>query len=398
MVPYPDSDGPVPLRRARFRTPLAAVGVLCAWGCSRSPNPSQAVLPTQLSVLAERQGAAGPEPVSLVLDLRRNSRDQLDVRVAPGLRLWDGKHLWELQHSLDARGHGLRVTDLKAGLGGDVPLFGDAPLDVVGMTRRDVFVGLPNHATFRCELARPACEQASVEPLPMSHPGPGHGFQLGLADGTLTLRLPYAAGDAVLLDHVLRLVGVHWVHEAWLDHDPLLDRTYRGRGTLAAVSRAVSVDGDMHDWADAEPMVVDAPWQVESGAEDWSGPRDASFSIAAGAPRAGSVCFAGRVRDDDWTAGDGITLHVGPSGAVREVRVALAAADGGLPAPTDTARVTAGWYSRSFEVCVADPGLPTTGEVPFAAELEDHDAHGTTVLASAPRVDGAGQGALRLGS
>lgn len=365
-------------------------------GCLRSPDPSQVLLPTQLAVVAERDGAAGVEPVSLVLDLRRNSRDQLDVRIAPGLRLWDGRHLWEVKASLDARGHGLRVSDLKAGRGGDIPLFGAEPLLVVGVTRRSAWVQLPNRAIFECELSRSECAESPVDPLPMSHPGPGSGFALVLEDGELKLRLPFGSSDAILLDHVRRLVGVHWVHETWLDHDPLLDRTYRGRGTLTAVSRQVTPDGDLRDWSDAEPMVVDAPWQVEAGAEGWSGPRDASFSIAVAHSdgKGPLLCFAGRVRDDEWTPSDVLVFRVGGE----TTRVPLGLASGGDLG----ASVRAGWFSRSYELCpgvlFAASGQLPAGDVPFSASFEDHDDDSSSVISSAPTLNGAGEGAIRVGS
>ena len=379
---YPDTPRAVP---RPVRDLLALLTVLVA-GCARTLQPSQALLPTQLAVLAERDTPSGPQPVSLVLDLRRNSRDQLDVRVAPGLRLWDGRHLWEVTSTLDARGHGLHVGDLKAGLGGDVPLYADSALEVVGMTRRDVWVRLPNQVVFRCALDRPLCNEGPAAPLPMEHPGPGAGFRLALVNGALTLRLPFSDGEALLLDQVHALLGVHWVPESWLEHDDLLDHTYRGRGTLGAGERDVTEDGDLHDWADAEPRVVDAPWQVDTGAEAWSGPRDASFSIAAG--RAGAaLCFAGRVRDDAWTAEDQLVLHgIGPS----DVTLSLAA-----PSDGPAGFVRPGWFSRAFELCLPSAA---SGDVAFSAAYEDHDPDGrVTVLASAPSDDGTPQGKLRIG-
>lgn len=377
-------------------------------GCARSPHPSQVLLPTQLAVVAERDGAAGPEPVSLVLDLRRNSRDQLDVRISPGLRLWDGRHLWDLTASFDARGHGLRVSDVKAGLGGDVPLFGAEPLAVVGLTRRAAWVQLPNGAVFECQLSRAECVESAVAPLPMSHLGPGSGFALTLEGGDLKLRLPFAKAETVLLEHVQRLVGVHWVHETWLDHDPVLDRTYRGRGSLTAVARQITPDGDLHDWADAEPMVVDAPWQVQAGADGWSGPRDASFSIAvahsdgAGGPGVQgalgerSLCFAGRVRDDDWMLADALVFRVGSE--TSRVSLELGSA-GGAGAHDGSAIVRGGWFSRSYEYCVrASTSKLPPGDVPFSASFEDHDDASSSVISSASSSHGAGEGAIRVGS
>ena len=373
--------------------------------CSRPPDPSQALLPTQLSVVVLRRDPFAPadhalRPVSAVLDLRRNSQDQLDVRVSEGLRLWDGRHLWEISPTFDARGHGLRVGDLRANRAGEVPLYAAEPLDVVGMTRRDLWVRLPNGAVFECVLDRPACEASRVEDLPLTHPGPGVGFTLSLENGELRLQMPFSVGaTALLLDHVEMVLGVHWVHEPWLDKDPVLDRTYRGTGTLVALPRSVTLDGRLDEWPGTLPLVVDAPWQIDSGGTSWGGPRDAGFSIAAARPTAGApeaqnaagapeakttVCFAGRARDDEWTPDDTLTLTVGES----QRKVAL---DG---PSTDLAKVRPEWFSVSFEVCM--PVEMGTEDAAFSAVLTDRDADGVTVLTSAPMVAGRPQGALRF--
>lgn len=339
-------------------------------------------------MLVEHQGLDGPEPLSVVLDLRRNSRNELDVRIAEGMRLWDGRHLWEIAPTTGAEGHGLRVNDLHASLGGDIPLHADAPLQVARMTRRDVWVRLPNGSIAQCELDRPRCAPGALEPLPLDHPGPGVGFQLSLENGELRLQVPFAPAPGIeILDHVTSVLGVHWVHEAWLDRDPLLDRTYRGRGTITAVPLLVTLDGDLHEWKAAEPLIVEAPWQVESGADRWSGNRDAGFSVAAARTSRvnGPVaCFAGRIRDDDWTPDDALTFYVGG------VQLAVAL----LTPSTVDSRVGDGWFSRAYEVCL--PISTELPELPFSVVFRDHDEEGDTVLASAPTVGGHPTGILRI--
>lgn len=365
------------------------LGLLLA--CSRPPDPSQALLPTQLSVLVERAGPRGPEPLSVVLDLRRNSRDELDVRISPGMRLWDGRRLWEVSPTFGADGHGLHVADLRTQAGLDLPVHAERPLTLAGMTRRDAWVAFPNGSVAECELDRPVCAPAAVPELPLDHPGPGAGFQLVLDGGELHLRVPFApAPGVVVLDNVARIVGVHWVHETWLDRDPLLDRTYRGWGMVRAVDRPVRLDGDLAEWADAAPLVVDAPWQVESGAEHWSGARDGGFSVAASRVAGeDAVCFAGRVRDDDWTAGDTLTFHLGAHSLAVPV----------LTRETPDSRVGDGWFSRAYEVCMR--GVSLTAELPFAAIFHDHDGDdgsgADTVLASSPSLHGQPEGSLRPG-
>lgn len=349
-------------------------------GCARALDARPGVLPTQLAVLVERQGSDAP--VSLVLDLRRNARDQLDVRVSDGARLWDGRHLWELTPTRDARGHGLRVSDLRVDQGGAIPLYADAPLRLVAMDRQHAWIALPNEAVFRCALDRPECDEAAPEPLPMDHPGPGGGFRLHLDGGTLRLDLPHPdEGEAVLLDGVARVIGVHWVHEGWLEQDAMLDRTYRGQASLVATPRAVQVDGALGEWADAEPLVVDAPWQIDAGGASWRGPEDASFSVAA-ATHEGALCVAGRVRDDAWTDADALEVRVGD--AVQTVPLTRAAPD---------AANAGAWFSRTFEACV--PGA-AQASAPFAVTFADHDPDGDTRIATAPVRDGHTGGTVRL--
>ena len=353
-----------------------------------------ALLPTQLAIVAEQtSGKVGPtandapSPVSLVLDLRRNSREQLDVRVSNGMRLWDGQHLWALGDIEDVQGHGLHVRDQQAQLGGDIPLRADRPLYVVGMTRRDVFVQLPDRSVFRCALARPTCEASAMEALPLNHPGPGAGFELTLTGGVLRLTMPFTGGEpAVLLDRVTRIIGVHWVHEAWLPQDPMLDQAYRGRARIVAQRREVTVEGALGDWADAEPLVVDAPWQVDSGAEHWSGAGDASFSVAAARQSrgadSGQVCFAGRVRDDAWTDEDVVLLRFGSA----ELRTVPSEGGSGWSSFGD------GFFSRTFEVCTA----ADSGDLPFVAAYIDHDPDGTSTLSSAALNGGKSEGRLSV--
>lgn len=359
--------------------PLPGALLLLA-GCTHALDARPAVLPTQLAVLVEREGR--DEPVSLVLDLRRNARDQLDVRVSGGARLWDGRHLWELTPTEDARGHGLRVADLRVAQGGDVPLFADAPLRLLALDRQHAWIALPNGARFRCALERPECKEAAPDPLPMDHPGPGGGFHLRLEAGALSLDLPQPEdGQALLMDGVRRVIGVHWVHEGWLEQDPMLDRTYRGQASLVAEPHAVEVDGALGEWSGAQPLVVDAPWQIDSGGDHWTGPQDASFSVAA-AVHDGALCVAGRVRDDAFTDADHLTVRVGAA----TLDVPLTGAD------ADAASGGA-WFSRTFEACLPTAAAPAAA---FAVQLHDHDPDGVTVLASAPEPDGRTDGTVRV--
>ena len=72
---------------------LAAGALLMGAGCQGWHVQRDAILPTQLALLVEDRGG---HPLSIVMDLRRNTRDQLDVRVSEGERLFDGRHLWDI--------------------------------------------------------------------------------------------------------------------------------------------------------------------------------------------------------------------------------------------------------------------------------------------------------------
>ena len=99
----------------------------------------------------------------------------------------------------------------------------------------------------------------------------------------------------------------------------------------------------------------------------------------------GRVCFAGRVRDDDWTSDDTLTFHLGETAL--EVNL--------LTRSTAQSRVGDGWFSRAYEVCM-DVTVPAgVTELPLSVVFRDRDAGGDTVLASAPMEDGHPTGVLR---
>lgn len=369
---------------------FAVVGGCGDWRPVRT-NP----LPTQLAMLVEDTDGAS---LSLVMDLRRNTRNQLDVRVSEGNRLFDGRHLWDLQVHSAAEGYTVALKDLLKGDGAlapprdrprDLPFTSTSSPKLLSMDRDSAWFETST-GIVECALQRGGCKPAGAPPpSELEHPGPNAGFLVVLdPSGNLRLTLPLdeVPGGQVILSNISRIIGTHWVHEGFLQRDPVLDRMFRGRGSIVAEPREVTRDGRLVEWIDAEPLVVDSPWQLELGANHWSGPRDASFSVTAA--RGGSgVCFAGRVRDDALGPQDELVLRV----AEQDLRIPLTEAAAGT-------RVVVGpdWYGVHFEACLPEVSL-TDRQPPFWASLHDVDGSDEpTVLSTAPVDDTRVTGTIEL--
>lgn len=368
-------------RRPRLLTALALLE-----GCVDFRPPDDSILPTQLSLLVEEESGA---MLSAVVDLRRNTRHQIDVRVSSGLRLFDGRRLWELD-PVQRDGHwNLRVRDLLGRTEHDLPLDAGEPPAVLAMNRDHVWVRRADE-TIRCVIDRPSCgPTAEAERPPLDHAGPGAGFHLRLLGDEVLLVLPQDSDEEgePILEGIRRIVGVHWVHEGFIERDPILDRTFRGRATLVANPRPVVLDGELDEWVDAQPLVVDSAWQIEDGAPSWEGPRDGSFSVTA-STSAGGVCFAGRVRDDRAEHGDALEIVLGE----HRLTVPL---DGTRPEAPEL-RIGAESFGFHFEACLP-ARLVGRARVPFAAVLNDADGAGAapTVLATSPLPEGTPSGWVR---
>lgn len=353
-------------------------------GCADLRPPDDSVLPTQLSILVEENDG---ELISAVVDLRRNTRYQIDVRVSSGLRLFDGRRLWELAPVARGSTWNLQVRDLLGTAAHDLPLGAPLRPDVLAVNREFVWARKADRV-FRCALDRPYCVAApEAERPPLDHAGPGAGFHVRLDGGRIFLVLPQDGNDVgePILEDVLRIVGVHWVHEGFLQRNTVLDRTFRGRATLVTTPRSIVADGDLREWGESQPLVVDSPWQIDEGAEHWRGPRDASFSLSAAAD-GDRTCFAGRVRDDHPVPGDRLALRIGD----HELVVPLDA----TPLP-EGVHVTPEWFGARFEACT-DLRPPLGAGLPFAAVLTDGDPdEKPTLLATAASAAGVALGTLR---
>lgn len=336
------------------------------------------MLPSELSVLAELHDG---RPLSLVLGLSRNARDQLDVRIADGAQVYDGRRVW----ALEPTAAGVAVRDAVTG----ASLALAAPPGARLLRLQDRTAWLQTEAGLHaCDLRDGDCAATGSVPEPiLDHVGPGPGFHLALENGALRVTLPQDQDAGVVLaTGVARLLGVYWVRGATGEADAVLHRTFRGRARVHALARATALDGDLSDWPDAAPLVVEAPWQLQAGGEGWGGTRDASFSVAA-AWTAERVCLAGRVRDDALGDGDALTVALGE--ARRTVPLVGAA-------PAD-AVVRREWLGAAWELCVPTAELEARATLPFAVSYADADpGEAPTVLASAPLADGTPLGELLL--
>lgn len=364
-----------------LRSIAGALALAAFAGCAPLVNVGDSILPTQLSLLVELTDGT---PLSVVVDLRRNTRHQLDVRVSRGMRFFDGRRLWEIAPARTGDSWKLRLTELLGDTPRDLPLNFPTPPEVLAIDRNDIWVGIGDRV-FHCGLARWACAPATdTGRRPMEHVGPKHGFRVAPVGTDLRLTLPMdptGEGEPILGD-VRRIIGLHWVHERFLERNPVLDRLFRGRAALVVRPLPVAPDANLEEWGATEPLVVESAWQIDAGAPNWHGPRDASFSIAA-VVNGGEVCFGGRVRDDDSVVGDALTVQAGT------VTIEI-------PLTTSGDSVARDWFGTRFEACRR---LPLDGGVPvdFVASLTDvDDEERVTVLASAPLVPGEPPGTLRL--
>jgi len=353
---------------------LLAVG-LGLGGCDQLASTSDAVLPVQLSLLVELDDGS---PLSVVVDLRRNTRHQLDVRVSRGMRFFDGVHLMEATPIVADGATTLRFNELLSHRWRDLPMRMGRQPEILAMRMGEVSIKVADRV-FTCDTDRWSCLPAvAPNELPYEHPGPGRGFHLWVEDGTALLTLPMDETDAgePILRGIKRVIGLHWVRERIFEGDKILDRLYRGRSDVRVDVGSVTVDGELDEWASAVPTVVDSPWQLDDGAASWAGPRDASFSVAA--MRSGTeLCFAGRVRDQAIGPGDRLELVAGA-----------------LHVDLDLTQTPRDWFGGRFELCQAHPG--GTGVLPFAATLTDVDPQEEpTVIASAPIELGRPTGVLR---
>jgi hypothetical protein len=346
---------------------------------------SYQVLPVQLAMMVElRDGSVR----SLLVELGRVYEHQLDVREAEGPLLYDGRHLWQWQEG--------QLRDLLSKKQLSLPGSGE----LVGMDRNAIWMRGPK-GMLRCDMTQKpiwsgiptdtpqvACESTTEEVrLRMNHPGPGEGFGISLEEGTVYLRLP-ADRDAgqPIRQEVSKVLGVRWVRDPHFSRR--LEKYFRGQASFTAQPLQVVVDGNLAEWGESMgPLVVQWDWQVEKGREAWSGPRDASFSVAV-VRSTEQLCLAGRIRDDERTEEDTLIVHLEKDQTVLPLRMLVWDKQADIAAPDKTLAVGRDWYGAHYEACLPLP--PQQDRLSFSLSYSDVDTGGTTLLSTAPTDSTAG--------
>ncbi len=354
-------------------------------GCSGGgAEGDEGPLPRAVALVAMRTDG---EPLSVYFAVEPNPRGRIDVRVTDAMALPGPRGVHAVGTSEGGR---WRLVEEVRATTEPIPLPTGPRWSLLRLQTRQAWFSAPGVRDQLCELPSPRCAEAPTPPAPLTlrRPGPGGGFRLDLTDGTVRFwppHLPDGAEGERIVDGVATLLAVRWLEG--LPAAPVreyLDRTFHGVGGLAATEGAVVLDGALDEWRDSVPDVVESPWQV-AVRRHWSGPDDASFSVAAlAAPTA--LCFAGRLRDDDLREGDVLTLHVG------EARWTLPLRPG---AEADGLVVREERFGYRFEVC--REGRPPAATLPFAAILQDRDGEDEAdILSTSPIFRGGPAGTLRL--
>jgi hypothetical protein len=330
-------------------------------------------------------------PLTLLVELRRNARAQLDVRVAEGFVHYDDARLLTFEPPAGARTWrrqgGPRHPPYTLPLPSDATLLGLGPLAAWFST---------SGGRVRCAHDEDAClptDTAPPSPV-MEAAGPGGGFRVWLEGSEVRVALPQVPEGATVWTGARALRGVSWVRLGGADAEPLVNRLFRGHGavTAAPLAAAPVLDGVPEEWDDATPLVVDAPWQLQAGADVHRGALDASFSVAAGleptSDGGARACLAGRVRDDALGPEDRVELLVG------DVFEQLPLVPG---TGSDRAAVAATWFGATFEWCAPGAAPHAPAELPLAVTFVDHDGEDApTRLASAPTPDVTDAAASRV--
>jgi hypothetical protein len=380
--------------------PLPRGGHLLALGLSLSclscEAPTRLGLPTMVNVIARLEDG---DYASLLVGLDA-PRSRPALRVSRGLVSYDGRQLLELEPrdaAVDAPGE-LVVSDLLRNAAFTVQVDGhepDAALDVVHLQERSVMLRV-GAGTDHTQWYEVGVFTGELQELQEAHAtrrferyGPQRGFAVYMAEDRVMLALPREeqGDDMVLLDGVDGVVSVNWIAEEYFPSSGLdvLERRFKMAGSVVAMAKPAIPDGDLREWSGDEALSVGTAAHVAGGLVAWSGPRDASFALAARlAPH--ELCAAVRVRDDHILPGEDALIVVTDLQRWELPVPELAGVverDGLRAAFTDQAS-----FGFGLELCL-DPSVWTShdGQVPFRVIFRDKDPDlEPSYLASAPEV------------
>ena len=311
-----------------------------------------------------------------------------DLRYADGLWAFDGERLLQLHTAPrtegDVRVYDLAVTEHLTG-GRNVLVLGKShdELRVRGLEHTAVALGSGKTPTW-LGLSDGRPTEISHE-LDFHRDGPGQGFNLVEADGSLSLGLPHRKTELPLFRDVEEVICATWLTEV---HDSAWEATghyYKAVRLIPARGEPARVDGDLEEWGGAEALAVDSAGNVLSGEHGWSGPRDGSFGVAARLHH-GRLTVAVRIRDDELLMGqDRLEFDVGPDVHVLPLQGAGPVDAGnwsGLEAVFTNAVDFGTGVEASFEL---KGGPPRRDALPLVVRYLDADTEEMpTVLASAP--------------
>lgn len=369
--------------------------LLLAMGCE--DNRNHRFLPSQLSLLLQLEDGTQE---SVVVELGRDLRDQLDLRVSPGLRYYDGLHIWEWDGAGwkdRVRGRLLPLPEKGELLGVDrstIWLRQGTKQLACDMRQLPEWSGTPvSRASrgIRCE------ERNEAPSIRLTHPGPGSGFSVWLADHQVHVRLPAEEDPQgeIVAREVSSILGVRWVDRTRKSTRPAFERLFRGRAVLAVESLPVEVDGNLEEWSSLVPLVVEQQWHLEEGGANWGGAPDASFSVAV-AEDQGRLCFAGRLRDDHLSPGDHLLLRLDQQKWELPLEDLSSSSHSFLSAPDLKVVFEREWYEARYEFCVAPPKIER--RYPFSLSWIDVDpGQSPTVLSTAATQEDRPLGALLVG-
>jgi len=393
------------LAARRLPLALAALG-LTSCGAERHAG----LLPTVVSVVTRMEPRGY---LSLLVDLNA-PRQRPTLRVAPGLVAYDGQNLVEVQpiaridEDLGPTWE-LLVSDLQSGDERLLPVARGAEvhggLEVVHLLERSVVMrnqAADGSSQWREVDLSGGGQKTLAEAEGTSRfecYGPDRGFTIYLDGQRLMLALPHGNSEEALplLDQVAGVVSVNWVAESMFPTfvDQALDGRFKMAGSLQAMARESTVDGDLREWAQDVALGVGSAAHVQEGLEAWDNERDASFAVAARlAPY--ELCAAIRVRDDDLLPGQDII----------EVETNLERWQLEVPAePTElsvrglhAAFTDQASFGVGVELCLHPQVWETRdGHVPFRVIYRDVDEdEGVTIIASAPDIPWPALAGVRL--
>ena len=140
------------------------------------------------------------------------------------------------------------------------------------------------------------------EGIHLSIAGAGRGFSIDDTETGVMLTLPHRSRSVPIFGPGVTLVSVAWLDDLSQSAEGEVAERFHALERIHISPDISRVDGDLNDWRGAKTLPVDSTSNILSGAENWSGPRDSSFGVAAHL-HGGRLQIGIKVRDDDVLVG-----------------------------------------------------------------------------------------------